>query len=76
MNEQEKLERQKKMFGCLSADLDAFLVKHIGAGKSFLTVKDAVMSILSDAQEEQSRNNSEAANQAINRAKYLLFKGV
>ena len=62
----EKKLREIKMYGCTREDLDTpplFPVRK----------RMRIMQILSDAQEEIARGNSEIARQFINRAKYFLM---
>lgn len=63
----EMQERQRTMFGCLPADLDALVAEHGGP-------RMIAMSMLSDAQEMIERGDHERARQTINRAKYLIGK--
>lgn len=54
------------MFGCSYDLLDEMIADYLGP------LEMLSMSILSDAQEELERGNSEVSRQYINRAKYVM----
>jgi hypothetical protein len=61
-------QAQYEMFGTETAVLDlVFSNRH-----PFLSAKDVLMSILSDAQEELHLSNGEQSRRLINQVKYLL----
>ena len=59
-------DTQVAMFGCTYAELDHMIADYIGP------LEMLSMSILSDAQEELARGNSEVSRQYMNRAKYVM----
>lgn len=79
MSDQEKQERERTMFGCTIAELEAEIKESLslyvrierkpGQGLKLLT-----MSILSDAQEALERHQGEIARLYINKAKYLIMR--
>lgn len=73
MNKQDQEDRQRAMFGCTQAELEATLEEHapmLGPHPArFMAV-----SMLSDAQELLERGQNERARQAINRAKFLIMQ--
>ena len=76
MQEQIIRNFNKKQFGCQIEDLDDY-IEHTGL---MLNKEDAIgasivaVNMLSDAQEMLERDQTELANQFINRAKYILMK--
>jgi hypothetical protein len=69
-------DRERAMFGCTLADLNAFVAKYVGGDANlFADRKAAALSLLSDAQEEMAMGLTDRARQTINRAKWLINEG-
>jgi hypothetical protein len=71
MTNDEARLRQLKMFGCTAEEIEAAIESWSHSPKPRLAL---AMSILSDAQELLVSELDEAAQQHINRAKYLILR--
>ena len=70
--ESTREQRELKIFGTTTEGFEEFIKNHVGEGKTFATLNEAALSILSDSQEEIELGQTERARTAINRAKWLL----
>lgn len=76
---ERKEEVQRRMFGCLTEDIDNIVLGSITyrVGQDLLGARlEVAVSMLSDAQESMAQWFTEDARQAINRAKYLIGSGL
>ena len=68
---EEQYEQQRAMFGCTIPEMIEGFEEHAFGINKVEEIASLIQSILSDAQEELIRGNSETARQYMNQAKYF-----